>query len=485
MNRGTPSLIRGSAVVLVSMILAGLLALAISVSIARSVGVSDFGVYSMVVSVQNVFGLFAGFSIGTATAKFVSEYRVCNADQASELAKTGLMLVLILSLITAGTYSLLSGVIGDGLYHEPLITPLIPFSALVVISSALLSVSLGIVQGCQRIKLLAFMQVLSPFLSILAVTVLLKSVGMRGIFIGFFLGQSVAALTGLALLRRREFFFHSFPLKLRGSGSLKTILSFSLPAFLGSIVVLPVFWVGNTELTLTSGFEVMGYFAVSMVVFSSMMILPNAIAIPLVPRISELTVNWREAIGKLISQSVRMASLLLFPLMFGVALFSEYIVAFLYGQTYKSSVVPVYLMVTACYFYALGSIVGALVVGVGRMWVGLGLNIVWACSFLLIVFMIVPVWGATGLAAAYALSYGVLLVTSFVVSKRVLGADLSSAYAASAFAAILFAIGYLLVSDRLEVGVAGIAVLFVVAAGLSIWFGRAGLSLVFKRLTYR
>jgi O-antigen/teichoic acid export membrane protein len=466
---------------LLSLSVAGAVSLLVSITIARMVGVEDFGVYSILISVQNVVAIFAIFGIGTALAKFIAEFKVRSTEQAYRFAKTGLFLVLVLGLVASLVYAALSGLIGNTLYKEPLVVSLIPFSALVVFTFAMLAALIGIVQGCQKIKLLAAIQVSGPVLNLVFIVLFLSLLDLKGIFVGYFVAQILLVSVVAVILNRGDFKFLRVPLQLRSSGVVAKTFGFALPAFLGSIIVLPVYWVGNTLLTLDSGFDAMGYFAVAYVIFQSLVMMPTAVVIPMIPKVSELSVMDNDRIESLVGKTVRTLSIVLFPLMFGLALFAHYVVELLYGSKYSSSTEVVYLMVSATYFYALSALVGALIAGKGRMWLGLAINLCWAAIFLLIALFAVPSEGVNGLGLAFAVSYGIFLVASFVVSKESLGVDLKSTYMSAASSAVFFIVGFVLLS---EVGPSEILLklaLFAVAVVYFFVIGRDAFAYVFGK----
>jgi O-antigen/teichoic acid export membrane protein len=425
------------------MSLAAVLAFLISIFVARWLGASDFGMYSILISVQGVVLLLASFSIGTAVAKYVAEYRVRDEGQALRFAKSGLVVVLMLSSLVAAVYVALSDVIGRGLYKEPALVRIIPFSALMVISTSTYSLSLGIVQGCQKFRLMAIAQVAYPLFSLVLIFLLLPLMGIRGIFIGYFLSMLTVSAVMLVLLNRREFRFFSARLELhRQSVTVPMLFSFALPAVLGGLMVTPVVWIANTELTLNAGLNAMGCFAVAYAVYTALILIPSAISTPMMPRVSQLTVGNHDDIESLVVKVLRTLSIALFPLMFAIALFAEFVVEFTYGSRYSASAKAVYLMVTASYFYSLSAVVGAMITGMGRMWLWLGLNIFWAAVFLTLVFAGVPALGTNGLALSYATAYGIFLVLTILVSKRVLHVSVKGMYLAGASAALFFLTGF-------------------------------------------
>lgn len=428
---------------LLSMIAAGALSIAISITIARWLGVADFGLYSIVISVQGVVALLASFSVGTAIAKYVSEYRSRDEERAVRFAKSGFVLVLILAALVGIVYVGLAAFIGKGLYKASAIVGIIPFSALVVFSSSVLSTLMGVAQGCQRFRLMAGMQVSSPLLSLAMIWALFPLMGVNGIFVGYFVSQLVVSSLVLAILNRSGFRFVSARLELgRDSLVVSKMRSFALPAVLGSLMVVPVIWIANTELTLSTGFQAMGYFAVAFVVYQALILIPNAISIPMMPRVSQLTVRSHEDIQKLVAKVMRTLSISLFPLLFAVALFSDPLVETLYGARFSASAQAVYLMVAAAYFYSLGAVVGTMITGTGRMWLGLGLNAFWGAMFLVFVFVGVPVLGTNGLAMSYAAAYGIFLISVLVASEKLLHVKITGMYLAGASSAILFLVGF-------------------------------------------
>jgi O-antigen/teichoic acid export membrane protein len=245
----------------------------------------------------------------------------------------------------------------------------------------------------------------------------------------------------------------------------------------------PVMWVANTELTLTAGFEAMGYFGVAFVFYQAIRVIPRSIVIPLIPRISELSVIKASAeTERIVVSAIRLLSVSLFPLMFGLAMFSEYVIELLYGEYYVPASGVMYLLVSATYLYTLASVIGALLSGTGRMWVAFALNGLWAVAFMILVFLTVPEWGLIGMGAAFAGSYALHMVTSYYTSSRVLGVRLTRAYVTTALAAFMFAVGYACTIWRTYGGMEVQVVIFLAGVTVIAVEGRSALTIVFRRL---
>jgi O-antigen/teichoic acid export membrane protein len=86
-----------------------------------------------------------------------------------------------------------------------------------------------------------------------------------------------------------------------------------------------------------------------------------------------------------------------------------------YGNSFKEgSVILIVLSVTAI-LISINSVIGQVIAGMGRMWIGLVVNIIWAITFLLIAREFIDRgYGAMGLAKAMFIAY--LLHTIIVTS---------------------------------------------------------------------
>ena len=461
---------------------AGVFALLISMTVARSVSVEEFGIYSILVSVKTMAVTVACFGIPTALAKIIAEVRMRNEQEVLRFANTGLILVLVFSALTCAFFVLLASPIGEGLYDEPLITQLIPYSALAVLSAALLGTAAGIAQGFQNVKLLAFVQVSAPALSLLAITILLWVTDLRGVFIGYFAAQTTVVFVTLLLASRMGFKFLSAGFGIRKSAEVRRILSLGTPVLISGVIVGPVYWLGSTYLAIESGFESVGYFAIALTIFLALVILPNSTVMLLIPKVSELTVDNSELIKRLMAQTARTASVILFPILFAVGVFAKYIVDILYGSSYSPAAHAVYLIAAAGYFFSVAATIGAMMMGMGRMWVALGLNSLWAAVFLVLTFLMVGQWDDYGLAGAFASSYGIHLVMSFFVSKRVIGVDFRRAYLTSVVSTGFFALGFLVVAKMPSMTLLGEILLFLAASASVLWIGRDTIGPIIERL---
>ncbi len=434
------SLASGSLLMIVSTAAAGVLSLILSTLVARSVSVEDFGVYSILMSLQSFVAVFSGFALGYAVTKYVSQFLAQNRETAVDYAKTAFLVDCIFIGASCGAYVLLADLIGNNLYHSPEVVELIPYSALVVASTTILAMSMGIAQGCQRMKLVAVVRILAAAASVVAAYALIRTQGLRGVLIGLFLAQLAVAVVLIKDLNRKGFPFASLPIRLDRE-RIRTLLAYAVPATLSALVVAPIVWLSNTELTLQSGFQGMGHFSVSLVFFNGLASIPLSISVILMPKISQMSALAPNKMSVLLSDTIDSLSGLIFPLFLGIGLFSHEIIRIVFGNAYYPSDLPTYLMVVASYPFAIYSIFATLLYGTGKMWYGFALSAIWSVVFLTLTFAFVPILGPSGLAASYAMSYSIQVVVFLSMSPGKFNISLRRQYPAFVFSALFFAIG--------------------------------------------
>ena len=432
----------GSTLMLLSLGARGLLMALASVAIARLLGVYEFGIYAIVISTQGVVTLFADFGIGWSLTKFISEHRAKNSDEALGYAKSGFILAGIFTGFSCACYILLSHSIGVDLFHEHSIVRLVPISCLAVVGSVLLSNVSGVVLGLQRLRLLAAMQVASSCLVVIMVLLLVPRFGIEGALFSFVIGQGGVALASALAVNSTGFDFLWASSHRNIADFNRRLLSFAAPAVLSSLFLVLVLWIGNAELKIVSGFESVGFFAVAMIFYQALAVISQSISIPLFPRVSAISAVVPQDIKKTTHRSLR-SMVSFFPIFFGAGLFSFVIIDLFYGAAYSDSSRATYPLIVAAYLLGMTSILNSTLGGIGKVWVILRINILWAAAFMILVFAFVPSWGAMGFAVAYMCSNIVQVVATTQICHNLSCVNKNELLSTLILPTFLFALGYM------------------------------------------
>lgn len=438
LRNNASDLLVSSSLMLSSLIVGAGLAFATSVVIARSLSVDQYGVLSLFLSLQNFIVIFASFGIPRTLAKFIPEHLATNPVKAGQVARVGLSLIVLVSFFVAAVYASLSEFIGSGLYNDPRMTLLVPFSAAVVVTTAILSGVSGLAQGYGNVGVVALIRVASPLVSFGSIVLLLPIYDLQGVFMGYVVGQASTIMISIYVVsaRNRTFLSHDGRSG-RDTYRSKELLKFSNLSFLANIVIVAGAWVGSSVLALRVSIEAVGYFGIAYGFYVVLILVPAAITVPFLPRISVLSLKSRDEVRFEVERVMRTTAVLTLPFVIALGFSSAIIIESVYGSQYLPATQVVLFMILASYINTNATIVTTAFVGMGKISLYLWMQILWAIAFVTTSVVLIPTCGVAGIGTAYAASYLVLLVESLHVSRRVIALKMGRSVG-SVFLGILF-----------------------------------------------
>lgn len=280
-------LIRGGAWTALSTIVMSILGILTTIFIARMLGKEDFGRYGLVSSTVITFGGIAGGSMAVTSTKFLAQYRNIDPVRAGRL--TGLCWLVSAGagiLMAAGMFfcaQWIAATIGD----ESLAL-LLKVVAPAILFSAVIGAQKGMLGGFEQFQALAMINM----------TVMLCNMPLMLAGTWWFgLEGAMAAIVVVNILNlcinsfhlRRSFARSPVDFTFRGVWlERKVLVSFSLPHLMGTLLNAPVVWLSTVFLARqVGGMEQMGLFTAATRWKQVLLFLPNVIAQPSVPIISE------------------------------------------------------------------------------------------------------------------------------------------------------------------------------------------------------
>lgn len=374
--------------------------------LARYLGPKEYGVYALVLSLVGIVAGVSHLGQNAALQKFLPEYALKDPRRGGAiLADTVIMVSGALAGVCAGFY-FLSGWIATAIYHDASLTHVFQFSALLVLALSLFNLASSAVAGLQDFKAYSFAMIVrgAAFFGL----------GWLGVWLlglyGALLGQVLASFFGLVLLTvpALKMIHTRFPGAVRPAFSasiLKEIFNFGLPALLASLLVSPAYWWANTLLARHAGFEQVGLFGVGFAVYQLILLVPSNLSIPAVSFMSESHSAEPDRFRDLVSTNVRLIWALTLPLAASLTFFAPVIVGTIFGSSYLGAAQLASIMSYVALVVAVGGVIGNAVAGAGRMWHAFWINGLWLAAFVTAAALLVPRWGALGLATAFLVSY--------------------------------------------------------------------------------
>ncbi len=393
--------------------------------LARYLGPREYGIYVLVLSLVGIVAMASPLGQDAALEKFLPEYSVKNPARGGAILANTVILFSGALVILCSAFFFAANWLATALYHDASLARVFQFSALLVLSLSLFNLAASATAGLQDFTNYSrAMMVRGGALTLfgwLGVVLL----GLYGALIGqlaaSLLGLSLLTITAVKLSRRR------YPGLVRPHFStdlLQETFGLAFPAFLTGLLVSPAYWWANTLLARRSGFADVAIFGVAFSLTQMIMLVPSNLSIPAVSFLSEAhsSGNLRR-FGGLVSDNFRLMWAITLPIAAGCAVLSTPVIHLLFGAQYERAGDLVLAMSFAGVLMILNSVVINATFGCGYLWHGFLLSLGWLTLFLGIGHLLIPAWGALGLACTFVLSYAPLATVGAVYAARILGAQ--------------------------------------------------------------
>lgn len=418
-DRISVSLARGALYTYASMVLLKAILLINSVVIARWLGPENLGIYSILSQILNFAIAFGLFGLPLAAGRSVAE---CDRKDKKAL-ETMIPSLLIFSLATAALISALlfafSGRLAVGVYGEPRLVPLIRIGALAVFISLFGGVLRSVLQGLQKIVVLARLNVAIGVAGAILTLLLVMNFTLTGVVIR---DASVAALSAAALAVTLWKVCGSSGLSLSpvfSPASIRSVFVLAWPVFLGSVLMYGGDLFIRSYLVLECGFERAGFFSISDNFFQMVYFIPQAIAMPMLPIITGMHSAEPHNLPRHAASVIKLTGAIALPAATALALASGPAVKFLYGEIYSGSLTVVFLMVFSAAVVAPAYIAGQVLLGAGLGGSILRLSGMQVVFNVCAGYLLIREFGLNGLGVAALLSslFNYLLSGSHVIRK--------------------------------------------------------------------
>lgn len=403
------------------------LMLAASILVARILGREVYGEYGILRSTVNMFLVFAGFSLGMTATKHVAELRTSDPMRAGRIiAISGLFAMVTGTFVSLSLYIFAPWVAANTI-NAPHLADDLQIGSLILFFNALNGAQTGALAGFEAFKTIAIVN--------LGVGLLSFPLLVGGAYYGGLSG-AVWALAGNVSINwiinhlslRRCAASHQIPFSLKGCiAEWPLLLKFSLPAALGGVMVSPIVWVCNTMLVNQPG----GYGQMALIDAANqwqsvILFVPSLVGQIILPILSNLNGEYnKDRYRAALKYNVLLNGGLVLFFALPVAIFSPLLMR-IYGLQFEPGYLALTLLSFSTILIALNNVVGQAIASKGQMWIGFLFNLMWAAVLLILSrFFVSNGYGATGLAAAYLISYlahsiwqSTYVLKVFVLAKR-------------------------------------------------------------------
>ena len=381
--------------------------------LARLLSPSDFGLYTIALTIPNFIQFFRDWGTSYATVKFSAKYNSeNNQSKVKEIIFSGLVFQAVLSIVLTVITLFSSTFIATNLFARPDIGPLIQVVSLSLLSSSFVSLvqtkagtSTSAAQaafiGLEKTKYQSLtVLMLSIIRTVLTTLFVIVGLGSFGATVGYTLSLLLAGLTSMLLI---SVIYHDLPKKsiseMNVSENLKDMLHYGLPLSMVSILRGFLIQFYLIVLAIFATDAMIGNYSVA----TNFVVLITFFAIPvttmLFPAFSKLdSKKDAEDLRTIFKFSVKYGALLVVPVAFLVMSLSQPAIFTIFGSQYSSSSMFLSLLAITYLYSAFGFLsVNNLLNGLGQTRLNLKLTLLMALIGFPLGFVLISQFNVIGL----------------------------------------------------------------------------------------
>lgn len=394
---------------------------------AQIMGKEIFGQFGIILNTTQTFGMLVSTSMSVTGTKFLAEYRKKDPLRAGDLAGMCLVSALMLGLMGSIIVFVAAPLLMTELFATPWLVQELRRGAGIILLSALVGAQGGMLMGLGNFRDMAFVMGFYGLCNILFTALFTSFLGLSGAILALLVSYALLWVAN-SLILRRTLRKNSIRPKISGFWKEKEILwRFSLPHSASALLNLPILWICSAWLVRQP--DGIGQNAIFSAVYrwrQAILFFPGTVAKVSTPLYAErLGQGDGKGVKKLLYSSLMANSGVSIALGIGLMVISPLILAG-YGESFVEPGIPVFVVfVLATLVQSIANPMGNLITSSGRTWTMLQVNIVRSMVLLGSAYFLIDVWGALGLVSAMVLNALVFLLSSIIISHKIINREAS------------------------------------------------------------
>ena len=400
---------KGTLIYTIGNIVGSLAVLLLLIILARLLNPSDFGLYAIAIAFYNI--LAGHFVFGTVIRKEIPQAK--ENRRIAELIINGYSVSLIIALAVSAIAMLASNFIAVSIYHNPAMTNSLVLASALVFLYALFNLTLATLIAIEKVKEGTVIYLLYAFIQLFAsVALVLYGYGVFGAIVGLGIGLIIPSIIGICIIARHI----EGRLVRPDKKTARHMVDFSVPVLASNVATyvppnLAILLLGVYATSLT-----VGNYNAAFRFGSFVSVILVSISFVLLPAFAKAfsDKDLSSKIGKIYNSSIYYTLLLLLPVVIYVVSVSQPLMYLLFSSKYLLA--PFYFAVIA-----LGSTVGIISTYAGNLIVGYGdtkrfmyYQLLAVAIQVILLFALVPFFGANGALLALFVISQVLMDILFV-----------------------------------------------------------------------
>ncbi|MDA0524408.1 flippase [Methanococcoides alaskense] len=317
---------KNTTAMIVGNIFVKILALIISISLARYLGVESFGKYTFVITYLMFFSFISGFGVDQVVIRDISR----NSSVTSKMMNNALFIRSITSFIAIAL-----SVIFINLLDYPTDTKLyITIASTILLFQGLSYLFESLFQSNLKMEYSSIAMIVSKSIFVLLVVALIyKNGSLMQLILLFVFSESIR--TVISAIYSRKFTKFNFQID---THTFKYLVKEALPFVLGSAFYIIYYRIDILMLSILEGDSAVGLYSAAYKLTDPLLFLPGALASTLMPVMSKQYIGERKNLKKTYRMGSKYIVMLMLPTTVGLYVISEKLILLLYTVEFSNSI---------------------------------------------------------------------------------------------------------------------------------------------------
>lgn len=378
-----------------------IIALFISVYLARYLGVEDFGKYNFIITYLMLFGFIATFGLDSVIIRDISK----NPTEATRIMSNALTIRILTSVIAIFFAIVVIRTLkypADTIFFIHLISSVLLFQGLGYLFESFF-------QAKMKMEYAALSIIASKLIFAISVYyIIINNFGLTEILMAYLLSELTRAI--ISFICSQKILKYRLQLEII---TFKNLIQKSLPFVLGYGLFMLYHRFDILMLSMMKGDAAVGLYSAAYKLTESLLFIPGALAATLMPVMAKQFDRDKDKLNYTYKLGIRYILMMILPITIGGVILGDRIISTVYGEEFLNSIVVFKVLTFTIIFNSLTSIQTAVLVAANKQQLN---NIsVSACAVLNIILnlLLIPQYSYAGAAVATLISVVFLYLFGF------------------------------------------------------------------------
>jgi len=414
-------LVKGSAIVFAALVASSFIAFLLRMFLARSLSVTDYGLFYAIFALISFFVLFRDLGLGSALVKHIPEFEV--RKQFGGI-KSSMVFTLLFQAVFALPISVVLFAFSDQIalavfktVEASLVIKILSVWFFTAIFLPLFQATFLGFQNMRAYVSMNFFNILFVLLSAI-LFVGIFGLGIGGVASAYLLASLVVAVLGFAL------FWRGYPRVIGEKVQItkplmKKLFVFALPVFIGGIGGLIIGYMDTIMITVFWTTTEVGFYQVAQPTAHILWMFVGALTAVFFPMVSELWARReRVLLGGALHFLIKFSFILIIPAALMFIAFPDIVIRLLFGEEYIAGATALQILSGTAIVYTLFAILTSAMAGIGKPVVNTKVVGAMACLNFFGNLLLIPPYGIEGAAVATLCSFLLGVLILFYYAKK-------------------------------------------------------------------